>query len=162
LKRAPGVIAIHGHPRPAARVDPYRCQTARFAAAFEMVAREQLSAAQLARSLESDGPLAPGELDFELAAAISREVWGQGFAAPVFDDVFAVVDQRIVGGAHSKLTLARGNERFDAILFRHALPLPFIRAAYRPDVNRGTARFCSMLDCLGRLNRATALAAPAA
>jgi single-stranded-DNA-specific exonuclease len=54
----------------------------------------------------------------------------------VFDDAFSVLDQRIVGGHHSKLSLSRGNERFDAILFRHVEPLPpAIRAAYRPDVN---------------------------
>ena len=50
--------------------------------------------------------------------------------------------QRIVGGSHSKLALARGGERFDAILFGHvdALP-PAIRAAYRPEINewRGEA-----------------------
>ena len=60
----------------------------------------------------------------------------------MFDDTFSVLDQRIVGGQHSKLALARGAERFDAILFRHADPLPpSIRAAYRPDVNewRGEA-----------------------
>jgi single-stranded-DNA-specific exonuclease len=86
--------------------------------------------------MESDGTLRPGELSFDLAALLRGEVWGQGFPAPAFDDVFAVTDQRIVGGAHSKLTLARGIERFDAILFRHTDPLPpAIRAVYRPDVN---------------------------
>ena len=100
------------------------------------MARECLSPAQLARILESDGSLAGAELSVELATAIAGEVWGQGFPAPVFDDLFSVLDQRVVGGAHSKLTLARDGERYDAILFRHADPLPAsIRAAYRPDVN---------------------------
>ena len=54
----------------------------------------------------------------------------------MFDAVFTVLDQRIVGQSHSKLALARGAERFDAILFRHTDPLPpSIRAAYRPEVN---------------------------
>jgi len=73
---------------------------------------------------------------------LRAEVWGQGFPAPLFDDTFAVLAQRIVGGNHSKLALARGSERFDAILFRHVEPLPpSIRAAYRPDINewRGEA-----------------------
>ena len=35
-----------------------------------------------------------------------------------------------------QLVLARGTDRFDAILFHHVDPLPrHIRAAYRPDVN---------------------------
>jgi single-stranded-DNA-specific exonuclease len=135
-KRAPGLIAKFGGHAFAAGLTVAESDLPRFAAAFEAVARERLSPAQLARRLESDGALAPGELTFELAKALSAEVWGQGFPAPVFDDTFCVADQRIVGGAHSKLTLARAGERFDAILFRHADPLPpTIRAAYRPDVN---------------------------
>jgi single-stranded-DNA-specific exonuclease len=40
--------------------------------------------------------------------------------------------QRLVGERHLKLRLARDGRRFDAILFRHAEPLPArIRGAYR-------------------------------
>ncbi len=81
-------------------------------------------------------------MDVELAHILRAEVWGQGFPAPVFDDNFSVLTQRTVGGNHSKLALARGTDRFDAILFGHVDPLPrLIRAAYRPDVNewRGEA-----------------------
>ena len=141
-KRAPGVIAKFGGHAYAAGITLAEADLPQFAAAFEAVAREWLSPAQLARILESDGSLAGAELSVELATAIAEEVWGQGFPAPVFDDLFTVLDQRVVGGAHSKLTLARGSERYDAILFRYADPLPAsIRAAYRPDVNdwNGTA-----------------------
>lgn len=141
-KRAPGLIAKYGGHAYAAGLSLAESDLPRFAEMFEAIAREQLSPAQLARVLESDGALGPGELSSELATALRCEVWGQGFPAPIFDDVFAVVDQRIVGGAHSKLTLARGKERFDAILFRHKDPLPAsIVAAYRPDINEwnGTA-----------------------
>jgi single-stranded-DNA-specific exonuclease len=135
-KRAPGLLAKFGGHAYAAGLTLAEPDLARFAALFEAIAREQLSPGDLARTLESDGPLAPGELGIELAAALRTEVWGQGFPAPVFDDDFAVLDQRIVGGHHSKLSLSRGNERYDAILFRHVEPLPrAIRAAYRPDVN---------------------------
>jgi single-stranded-DNA-specific exonuclease len=135
-KRAPGVIAKFGGHAYAAGLTLAEADLPRFAATLEAVAREQLSPAQLARVLESDGTLAPGELSIELATALCGQVWGQGFPPPVFDDIFAVVDQRVVGGQHSKLTLSRGDERFDAILFRHADPLPpWIRAAYRPDIN---------------------------
>ncbi len=135
-KRAPGLLAKFGGHAYAAGLTLAESDLPRFASLFEAIAREQLSAGDLARTLESDGPLAPGELGIELASALSAEVWGQGFPAPVFDDAFSVLDQRIVGGHHSKLSLSRDNERFDAILFRHAEPLPrAIRAAYRPDVN---------------------------
>jgi len=135
-KRAPGLIAKFGGHAYAAGLTLAVADLPRFAAMFEAVAREQLSPAQLARTLESDGALAPGELSFELADALRAGVWGQGFPAPVFDDAFSVLDQRTVGGQHSKLALSRGGERFDAILFRQTAVLPSsIRAAYRPDVN---------------------------
>ena len=57
--------------------------------------------------------------------------------APTFDDVFDVrehADRRRRSIPSS--TLERGGERFDAILFRHAEPLPpRLHAAYRPEVN---------------------------
>jgi single-stranded-DNA-specific exonuclease len=141
-KRAPGMLAKFGGHAYAAGLSLAAADLPRFAALFEAVAREQLSPADLARTLESDGTLAPGELGFDLAMALRERVWGQGFPSPVFDDEFAVLEQRVVGEQHSKLALARGGERFDAILFRHAEPLPSaIRAVYRPDVNewRGQA-----------------------
>jgi single-stranded-DNA-specific exonuclease len=135
-KRAPGLLAKFGGHAYAAGLTLAESDLPRFAAIFETIAREQLSSGDLARTLDSDGSLAAGELGIDLASALGAEVWGQGFPAPVFDDTFSVLAQRIVGGHHSKLVLARGAERFDAILFRHAEPLPpTIRAAYRPDIN---------------------------
>ena len=141
-KRAPGLLTKFGGHAFAAGLTLAESELPRFAVIFEAIAREQLSPADLARTLDSDGGLASGELHVELAHILRAEVWGQGFPAPVFDDTFSVLAQRTVGGNHSKLALGRGTERFDAILFRHADPLPrFIRAAYRPDVNewRGEA-----------------------
>ncbi len=142
-KRAPGAIRKFGGHAYAAGLSLAESELPRFAAAFEAIAREQLTPAQLHRTLESDGSLAAGELTFDLARALGDEVWGQGFPAPVFDDLFAVVEQRIVGEKHSRLMLERSaGERFAAILFNHAESLPAsIRAAYRPDVNEwnGTA-----------------------
>jgi single-stranded-DNA-specific exonuclease len=141
-KRAPGLLTKFGGHAFAAGLTLAESALPRFAAMFEAIAREQLSPADLARTLDSDGSLASGELNLELAQVLRAEVWGQGFPAPVFDDTFCVLAQRTVGGSHSKLALARDRERFDAILFRHVDSLPrFIRAAYRPDVNewRGEA-----------------------
>jgi single-stranded-DNA-specific exonuclease len=139
-KRAPGVIARFGGHAYAAGLSLAEPDLRRFAEAFEAVAREQLSPAQLARTQESDGQLESSALTLELAQAIADEVWGQGFPPPAFDDVFDVADQRIVGNRHSKLVLERRGAgeagRFTAILFNHADPLPAaIRAVYRPDPN---------------------------
>ena len=135
-KRAPGLIARFGGHAFAAGLSIAEADLPRFRTLFEEVAREALSPAQLARVLETDGELAPDELDLDLARAMHDAVWGQGFDAPVFDGVFDVLDQRIVGVRHSKLTLRRGDATYTAMLFGHAEALPGrIRAAYRLDVN---------------------------
>ncbi len=135
-KRAPGTIEKFGGHAFAAGLTLTEASFSAFRDAFEAIAREQLTPAQLARTCETDGVLAQGELTHGLAQALRDRVWGQGMPAPTFDDVFEVRASRIVGGKHTRLTLDRGGERFDAILWRHAGPLPArIRAAFRPDLN---------------------------
>jgi len=135
-KRLPDMRSKFGGHAFAAGITLEEAELTRFAATFEAVAREQLSPADLARRLDSDGMLARGELTFDLARALQGQVWGQGFPSPIFDDMFGVEEQRVVGGLHSKLVLDRSGERFDAMVFRHTEPLPrWIRAAFRPEVN---------------------------
>jgi single-stranded-DNA-specific exonuclease len=152
-KRAPGLIRRYGGHAFAAGLTLDETALPQFAEAFEAVARAALTPADLRRTIDSDGALAAQELDLALARVLAGQVWGQGFPAPVFDDGFAVVDQRIVGGKHSRLVLARPEERaktrYPAILFNHADPLPAsIRAAYRPEVNEwnGTASLQLVLE----------------
>ncbi len=140
-KRAPGLVPRFGGHAFAAGLSLAESDLPRFAALFEEVAREQLTSAHLQRTLESDGGLAPEELTLDLAGTLRDEVWGQGFPAPVFDDVFTVADQRMVGERHRRLQLVRAGIGFDAILFNQTEPLPAsIRAAYRPDVNEWNGR----------------------
>jgi single-stranded-DNA-specific exonuclease len=135
-KRAPGIIQRFGGHAFAAGLTIEEAALPDFSAAFEEIARALLTPAHLHRAVETDGPLAPGELTFELARTLGERVWGHGFAAPTFDDRFVVSTQRIVGDKHTKLSLERGGERFDAIAFNQTGPLPArIHAAYRPDVN---------------------------
>jgi single-stranded-DNA-specific exonuclease len=108
----------------------------RFARIFEAVAREQLAPSDLARIIESDGALAPGEITFALARRLREPVWGQGFPAPAFDDEFDVLASRVVGDAHTKLSLGRAGERFEGMVFRWTEALPArIRAVFRPEVD---------------------------
>ncbi len=74
----------------------------RFAAAFEAVARDGLSPALLARKLEVDGELAPQWFDAEVAQLLQAQVWGQGFAAPVFASRVEVLHQGQLGERHMK------------------------------------------------------------
>ncbi len=135
-KREHGLIRRFGGHAVAAGLTIAPDGYARFAAAFEEVATAWLTPADLERVIETDGTLAAGELTLDLARRVAATAWGQGFPAPAFDDRFDVVESRVVGGAHTRVTLARGGERFSAIAFRHtdALP-PRLRAVYRPEVD---------------------------
>lgn len=136
-KEHPDLIQRFGGHAMAAGLTIAADQFARFCAAFERVAAAQLSPADLAGQLETDGSLDADDATLALAECLEHEVWGQGFPPPAFDDCFDVDQQRIVGGAHSRLVLKRGGATFEAMLFRHAEPLPArIRAVYRPEVNR--------------------------
>ncbi len=104
-----------------------------FAEAFEAATRASADAELFARRVATDGPLAAGDIGLALTEAIDRQIWGQGFAPPLFDNEFAVSEQRLVKGAHLKLTLELEGRRFGAIWFRRTQPLPTrVRLAYRP------------------------------
>ena len=67
-----------------------------------------------------------------LVEAIERQVWGQGFPPPLFENEFAVADQRLIKDTHLKLLLELDGRRFSAIWFRHTDTLPTrVRLAYR-------------------------------
>jgi single-stranded-DNA-specific exonuclease len=135
-KREHGLLRRFGGHAAAAGLSIGAHDFERFAAAFDRVASEWLTPADLERVVESDGPLGAGELTLDLARRIGATAWGQGFPAPAFDDRFEVVATRIVGGAHLRATLARGGERFEAIAFRQVDPLPpRIRAVFRPELD---------------------------
>ncbi|MEO8136802.1 MAG: single-stranded-DNA-specific exonuclease RecJ [Betaproteobacteria bacterium] len=142
-KREPGMLNRFGGHAMAAGLTLLESDLDRFGAAFERIAGEWLTPAQLQRVLETDGSLAAGELTLDAAESFCRGVWGQGFPVPAFDDPFSVVEQRWVGGKHIRLRLDRsatGNvgraARYDAIAFNQAALLPpRIHAVYRLDVN---------------------------
>ena len=135
-KREPGLVVRFGGHAYAAGLTLRPGDVERFAEAFEAVARETLTPDDLEQRCETDGELRPGELTADLARRLRAGVWGPGFPAPRFDAGFAVAGQRIVGQKHSRLELARGDERYDAVLFGHTDRLPaHIHAVYRPELN---------------------------
>jgi single-stranded-DNA-specific exonuclease len=104
-----------------------------FGRAFEAATRATSDAELFARRVATDGPLAAAEINLALIEAIDRQIWGQGFLPPLFDNEFAVLEQRLIKDTHLKLALELDGRRFDAIWFRHREPLPTrVRLAYRP------------------------------
>jgi single-stranded-DNA-specific exonuclease len=107
-----------------------------FTKALEAVTRASCEAHLFQRTVATDGPLASREIGLGLVEAIERQVWGQGFPAPLFDNEFAVVEQRLIKDAHLKLVLELDGQRFSAIWFRHAETVPTrVRLAYRPMID---------------------------
>ena len=92
----------------------------RFNHSFEAVVKSLITEADLASVLEVDGSLAADVMTFETAQALENQVWGQGFAPPLFFDCFEVVSQRVLSEKHLKLTLKKENALIEAIYFNCA------------------------------------------
>ena len=107
-----------------------------FEASFIEVAAQLLSPATLQRKLETDGPLDAQYRRAEFVDAMHKEVWGQGFAPPLFSDEVEVVSQRLVGEKHLALKLKHQGQPVDGIWFGRIEPLPArVKLAYRLDVD---------------------------
>ena len=66
----------------------------------------------------------------------TSEVWGQGFAPPVFSEEVEVVSQRLVGEKHLALKLRHQGQPVDGIWFGHTEPLPArVMLAFRLDAD---------------------------
>jgi single-stranded-DNA-specific exonuclease len=120
-----------------------------FAAAFEQVGRSWLDSRQLERVVETDGALEDAYFTVEFIELLDSQVWGQGFAPPLFCDEFKVVNQRVLKERHLKLLLEKDGRKYDAIWFGHADGLPpTARVAYRLDANEynGVTRVQLMVE----------------
>lgn len=104
-KRHPGLILKFGGHAMAAGLTIDEDGLDTFESAFEAVAQHLLSPADLDEVIEVDGALDGQVLDWGLASALERQVWGQGFPAPMFTGNFEVKQQKIVGERHLKLSL---------------------------------------------------------
>ncbi len=135
-KRAPSLIEKFGGHAMAAgltiRADAFDA----FSAAFEAVGRAWLTGSQLERVIDTDGALEDAYFTPQFVSLLEDQVWGQGFAAPVFCDTFKVLNQRVLKEKHLKLLLEKDGQRYDAIWFGHADALPNLATiAYRLDLN---------------------------
>ncbi|MFT4653385.1 MAG: single-stranded-DNA-specific exonuclease [Kangiellaceae bacterium] len=90
----------------------------------------------------SDGELSEQQLTIENAHDLKYSMpWGQGFEEPLFDGVFTLVNQRIVGKNHLKMTLAQNQVYVDAIAFNIDIEtwpnhqIKEVKMAYKLDIN---------------------------
>lgn len=143
-KDHPGLITKFGGHAMAAglSIRPENLDSFRDALVSEVNKHIELS--QCEGELLTDGPLQPEELSLETAQLIQQAgPWGQQFAEPVFDNVFEILDQRLVGKNHLKMTLAvpKSGVQIDAIAFNVDLKtwpnhrVKHLHAAYKLDIN---------------------------
>lgn len=115
-----------------------------FRAALEDEVRRHAQDVELQSVLHTDGELEAS--DFELGQARALRLggpWGQHFPEPVFDGEFALVNQRLVGERHLKMTVQvpASGTLLDAIAFNidtdqwPDTEASKLRLAYRLDVN---------------------------
>jgi single-stranded-DNA-specific exonuclease len=135
-KRHPDLVLRFGGHAMAAGLAIREPDLARFDAAFEEVVAGLLEPADLERRIDTDGGLESGYFALDAVRMLDGEIWGQGFPAPLFDDVFRVERQRLLKDRHLKLELSRNATRYEAIRFNHADgAADSIHAAFRLAVN---------------------------
>ncbi|MBK6008973.1 single-stranded-DNA-specific exonuclease RecJ [Ramlibacter ginsenosidimutans] len=142
-KRHPGVLLRFGGHAMAAGCTIAEEHLDVFEQALAQVAQEWLDAATLLRSLHTDGPLAPEYRRADLVDTLHQEVWGQGFAPPVFSEEVEIVSQKLVGEKHLAIKLRHQGQAVDGIWFGHTQPLPArVKLAFRLDADewQGTRR----------------------
>ncbi len=131
-KRHPGVLLRFGGHAMAAGCTIAEEHLDVFEQALATVAQEWLDAATLLRRLHTDGPLAPEYRRPELVDTLHEQVWGQGFAPPVFSEEMEVLSQRLVGEKHLSVKLRHQGQPVDGIWFGRTEPLPAkARIAFR-------------------------------
>ncbi len=140
------ILKFGGHAMAAGLTIP-RIAFEEFSKVFAATISAQIKEEHLNNCLLSDGELQSHELTLEVAE-ILREAgpWGQAFPEPLFDSIFKIVDQRLVGNKHLKMVLEKDEKTVDAIAFNVNLNhwpnyrCDAVHAAYRLDVNEFRGR----------------------
>lgn len=142
-KRHPGVLLRFGGHAMAAGCTIAEEHLDVFENALAQVAQEWLDAATLLRSLHTDGPLSPEYRRPDLVDTLHQEVWGQGFAPPVFSEEVEILSQKLVGEKHLAIKLRHQGQPVDGMWFGRTEPLPAkVKIAFRLEADewQGTRR----------------------
>ncbi len=137
------IIKFGGHAM-AAGLSIHERQLNEFTECFNQVVAEMADPDIFQKKWLTDGVLSSHDLTLDMAHLLRHSgPWGQAFPEPVFDGVFNVIEQRLVGGHHLKLTLQHpdGQYPISAICFNVDLKLwpnydcKQVQVVYRLDIN---------------------------
>jgi single-stranded-DNA-specific exonuclease len=123
-KTAPDIIVKFGGHAMAAGLTIVAEHYETFKEAFEEAVLNMSEPDVFTKQILTDGELSQSDLTIENVDAINQQVWGQGFAPPLFEGTFTVLEQRVLKDAHLKLKLQNAQGIFNAIWFFHADELP--------------------------------------
>ena len=102
----PGLITRFGGHAMAAGLSLDKSRLTEFTKAFEAEAARMLSEEQLTATLFSDGEIETVWFSMEIAEQLEQAgPWGQEFPEPLFDGKFEIVQFRVVGEKHLKMSL---------------------------------------------------------
>jgi single-stranded-DNA-specific exonuclease len=138
----PNLISKFGGHAMAAGLSIKQKDFALFQQKFNDMAEKWLKPEDLDSIILSDGELSVDLLTLEFAEKLRESgPWGQSFPEPLFDDVFTLTQQRIVGEKHLKIVVQKGTQVFDGIAFNVDVKVwpnsnaNQVHLAYRLDVN---------------------------
>ncbi|TDR31886.1 single-stranded-DNA-specific exonuclease RecJ [Hydromonas duriensis] len=123
-KNAPETIVKFGGHAMAAGLTIVRADFELFKDTFEQAVVAMSEPEVFTKQIVTDGQLHSTDFSIANVDAINKQVWGQGFAAPLFEDRFEVIEQRVLKDTHLKLVLKNQNGTFNAIWFFHAEEMP--------------------------------------
>jgi single-stranded-DNA-specific exonuclease len=154
----PGLIVKFGGHAMAAGLTIELARLADFELAFHQIAQKILQNQTLGGEVLSDGALLKEQYSIAFAQQLKDAgPWGQGFAEPIFDDEFELIEQKLLGGKHLKMLVRyQGQLLIDAIAFNIEPTLwpnsacKQVRLAFKLDINefRGRVNLQLMVDAL--------------
>ena len=154
----PGLLQKFGGHAMAAGLSIQLADFESFTQAFTKSAQRLITAQDLDATVQTDGALTGEQQSLDIAQLLrSAGPWGQGFAEPLFDGRFDVLDSRVLGRQHLKLILAGDSKTrpVEAIAFFVDRPLleqklSRVHIVYKLDINeyRGERRLQLIVEYL--------------
>lgn len=159
---APHSISAFGGHAMAAGLTVPKAHFETFQQTLQEVAKDWIEDEVLQPVMWSDGELSHEEFTLHFARQLSdMGPWGQNFSEPLFDGIFRIAQQRLVGEKHLKLVLQpeHGTQSVDAIAFniqRTEWPNPqcnLVRIVYKAQINefRGRSSLQLMVEYIEAL-----------
>jgi single-stranded-DNA-specific exonuclease len=142
----PGILQKFGGHAMAAGVTIAADKLEAFKAVFEEVCRQHIKPEMLERKLSHDGEIPSRHLNPDDIRQMDLQIWGQGFAAPIFVDEFKILGSRTMGEEknHLKLSVGKDGQRLDVVAFNEGdrinnLPKA-LQLVFRPSLNEWNGR----------------------